>query len=450
MKRKNIKYLLLVLVLIFLISAIPYFKPKAISIDNQSAIEDALKKMKNTHDQTTLIDNPEDAFKIRLAMIQSAQKNIDISSYIIHEGDTSDQIFSELIKAADRGVRVRIVVDGKLGGMNKDFGKALSNYPGIEIYRYNPFSLFKISTWQTVHHEKHMTVDNQHLLLGGRNFGDKYFTKDTKTINTVNDFDVFVTGSDAASSMHNYFDRFVSHNETEIISSKSSMKQEKIISALKKGQTKIYDLKEYTNRTHTIESFTLMNNNLGVKDTRPKIAYALSYLSNEVQEEMILQTPYLSAHPHTLEKLRETKKRGVEVTLITNSIASSTNYPAFSNYYKNKDQFIDTGINIYEYQSDGYHSQHGKAYIYDDILAIGSVNLDDRSFFINTESMIFIKSQGLKEELQASIGDKIEKSYRVAGDGIQGGYDHPFQVSKVKELIMYTASIFSRLFSFLI
>ena len=450
MNTKNLRLLILTISLLFLISALPYFKPKTLSVEGQKAIEDDLKKVHATSDTVTLIDNHEDAFKVRMAMIQSAKESIDISTYIIHQGSTTNQIFSELINAAERGVRVRIVADGKLGGLNKNFGKALSNVPGIEVYLYNPFSLFKISSWQTVHHEKHITVDNKHLLLGGRNFGDNYFTEDTKTINTVNDYDVFITGGESALKMHDYYDRFINHEETRQVEAKDKKKYNKIIQDLIEENTREYTLQDYTDKTHNIESLSLMNNNLGVKDTTPRIAYALSYLSGHVKELMILQTPYLSAHPQTLEKMRESKARGVEVTLMTNSIASSPNFPAYSNYYKNKQKFIDTGINIYEYQSDGYHSQHGKAYIYDDLIALGSVNLDPRSFFINTESMVFIKSDGLMKELKASIGRKIDKSYHVSGDGIDGGYDTPFKVSKSKEIIMYVASIFSRLFSFLI
>ena len=83
-------------------------------------------------------------------------------------------------------------------------------------------------------------------------------------------------------------------------------------------------------------------------------------------------------------------------------------------------------------------------------MGLGSVTLDPRSFFINTESIVFIESVGLKKELEASIGRKIEKSYQVAGDGEPGGYDKPFEVTKAKEIMMDLASIFSRLFSFLI
>lgn len=450
MKTKKIRLLLLTIALIFMISAIPYFKPKDLTIESQKAIEDDLDHLQKTSDTVTLIDNHEDAFKVRMAMIQSAQETIDVSTYIIHEGKSTNQIFSELLKAADRGVKVRIVADGKLGGMNKVFGKALSNYPNIQVFTYNPFSVFKISSWQTVHHEKHITVDNTHLLMGGRNFGDNYFTPDTKTIKTVNDYDVFITGGEMATKMHDYYDSFITHEETRKVASKPNNKQTRLIEDLKTHQASNYDLKDYIIKTHAIEAITLMNNNLGVKDTSPKIAYALSYLSNQVKDLMILQTPYLSAHPHTLEKMRDTKARGVEVTLMTNSIASSPNFPAYSNYYKNKQKFIDTGINIYEYQSDGYHSQHGKAYIYDDLIALGSVNLDPRSFFINTESMVFIKSEGLMSELKSSIANKIDQSYHVAGDGINGGYDEPFEVAKSKEIIMYVTSIFSRLFSFLI
>ena len=107
---KNIKIIIITFIIIFIISAIPYFKPKEITLESRKLIEDDLNELQKTNDKAKLIDNHEDAFKVRVAMIQSAKKKIEISTYIIHEGGSTKQIFSELIKAADRGVKIRIIV----------------------------------------------------------------------------------------------------------------------------------------------------------------------------------------------------------------------------------------------------------------------------------------------------------------------------------------------------
>lgn len=84
------------------------------------------------------------------------------------------------------------------------------------------------------------------------------------------------------------------------------------------------------------------------------------------------------------------------------------------------------------------------------MLAIGSANLDDRSFFINTESMLFIESEGLRNEMLDSIDKKIKQSVHIAGDGPDGGLNKEYKVSLMKRIIMYISSIFSRIFSFFV
>lgn len=453
MKNIKVKVILLIIFFVFTLTLLPYIKPKEISNLTKQQVEEKLNNLRPSKSKVTLIDNPHDAFDVRIAMIQTAKESIDLSAYIIHEGETTDQIFSELIKAADRGVFVRIIADAKMGGLNTDFGKAISRYKNIEVHLYNPFSLFKPTTWQAVHHEKHLSIDDQYALIGGRNYGDKYFKENQKDLKTVNDYDVFIDAkkdTNIVRQLRAYTTKFINHTDTDQLEVNDRDRYQKIITKLKTIQSEKISIDPFVKKGNKIDGIRLLTNKIGHKDTEARIGYGLNYLSTISTDEMILQTPYLNAHPQILKSFDQAVKKNVETTLLTNSIASTSNYPAFSNYYRNRKKFIDTGINIYEYQSDGMNSQHGKAYIFDDYLAIGSVNLDDRSFFINTESMVFIQSEGLKKDMKDSIAKKVAQSYRVSKTGVSGGYDEPLDVSIIKRILIYAASLFSRAFSFLV
>lgn len=453
MKKTSIRLTLIAIVLVFFMTAIPYVRPAELEKELRNKVEYDLNNLPFKNEKVKLIDNPIDAFNVRMAMIQNAQKTIDVSAYIFHEGPTTDLIFSDLIRAADRGVKVRIISDYKMGGMRKAFASSLNAHENIEIYNYNPFRLFKPSTWQSVHHEKYLNVDQEMVLIGGRNYGDKYFSLDEEKIKTVNDYDVLIlseTNNNLSTQVYQYTSRFIKYGSVEAFKSKVSVKDSKYLDHLRSLKSESYDLSLYTDNMHDSEGLSFMTNAMRSTDVEAKIAYALKYLQKNSKEEIYLQSPYLTANKETLYLLNESKAKGLKISLLTNSISSSSNYPAYSNYYINKDKFINTGIDIYEYQSTGYHSQHGKAYIFDNMLAIGSANLDDRSFFINTESMLFIESEGLRNEMLDSIDKKIKQSVHIAGDGPDGGLNEEYKVGLLKRIIMYISSIFSRMFSFLV
>lgn len=445
--KKIIAGIVCILIIYLIATTIPYIKPKKITDDKKKEIQATLQNSQFKEESVTLIKDSHDALDIRLAMIQNAKESIDMSYYIIQEGETSDQVLAELIHASKRGVKVRVLVDGKVGGLNNKRGRYLSSFDNIDVYVYNPVNLLKPFELQSVHHEKYLIIDDSYSLVGGRNIGDRYFKYDEEYTLTVDDLDVFVHNekgtSELAIALSSYMDDFLDNAPIKKISPKRKGYKKDLESINNDSKS----LNSYINKSTPAKRMSFIANPYLPKDTSPVIPFVFSELVNE-SEEIMFQTPYLTANKYTLETLNANK--GKKITLLTNSVASSSNYPAFSNYSFHKKKFINTGMDIFEYQSSGNHSLHTKAYIFDDYVSIGSFNLDDRSFFINTELMLLVDAEGLKDELIESFKIDLNESYQVAGEKKNIGLDNPYKVSFFKKALMSIFGLLSNLYSFLV
>ena len=131
-----------------------------------------------------LLSNGLDAFVGRVILAQMAERSIDLQYYEFHQDTVGRLMIKELLMAADRGVRVRMLIDDMYGSEADDVWTALDAHPNIEVRLFNPFSrsIPKSIQWITRFkdlnhrmHSKSFTVDNQVTILGGRNIGDVYF-----------------------------------------------------------------------------------------------------------------------------------------------------------------------------------------------------------------------------------------------------------------------------------
>jgi len=148
-----------------------------------------------------LLGNGLDAFVARAVLAQAAERSIDVQYYLYHD-DLAGRLFTDqLLKAADRGVRVRLLVDD-MDLEGRDFGAAaLDSHPNVEVRLFNPFSRKTSRATQFVTrlgsvtrrmHNKSFTVDNQATILGGRNIGNEYFEADPDL--AFSDLDVLAIG----------------------------------------------------------------------------------------------------------------------------------------------------------------------------------------------------------------------------------------------------------------
>lgn len=422
-------------------------------------------------DRVVLVEHPQEAFSRRVELIRSAKKTLDVCYHNIKKGESADCFVGELIQAADRGVHVRVLLDDVLGGLqgeHKNLKLALLSHPNIEYRGYNPIHLLKPWDFHVRLHDKFIIADDAAMMLGGRNIGDEYFDPPYYDGKVTNDRDVLVLNTKANTKQSKdsvladgafYMNELWTSNRTapqeelsnkELEEGKQAQSDAKAICNRWQKEYKDYYFPKETMEhvslpTHQV---SLLHNPLDGYKKEPVVgATVCNLLKNG--KDIIIQTPYATANKYLLHALKMIA-HDADVTLLTNSLASSPNYPAFSNYITQRKKFIQTGVNIYEYQSKD--SIHGKTCLANERLSIvGSLNLDDRSLYIDTESVLVIDSKPFYQQLHQEMCQLIDDSAFVMPDNT---YDPNAQgiveVSFGKKCMMWVVSIFSRMFQCLI
>ncbi len=148
-----------------------------------------------------LLGSGRDAFVARAVNARHAERSIDVQYYMFHQDTVGRLLLQELVAAADRGVRVRMLIDDMYGGEADGVWSALDSHPSVDVRLFNPFergrskNLQFVTRFRTVNHRMHsksFTVDNQVSIVGGRNIGDEYFQADPNLAFT--DVDVMAIG----------------------------------------------------------------------------------------------------------------------------------------------------------------------------------------------------------------------------------------------------------------
>lgn len=458
------KVLIIFLLYLFVFNIIPFILPKDVSDEftNSLGKENTIKA---GQDRVALVEDHVDAFNARLAMIQNSRSSIDIVYHTIQDGKSTDALFLELYQAAERGVEVRILIDGKVGSINREVAlqlKELSAHENISVGKYNPANILKPWEFQALLHDKFIIVDNEYLLLGGRNLGDKYFKPQGYEGKFADDRDIFVYNTkdtmdgSVLSQVSKYADSLWESKNIKLVKSKNNpnLKEELQVTAdifYEENPDFIqYKIGDYVERCLETTNIYMIHNPINNGKKEPWVAYQLQQLAYEATDNILIQTPYSTANKKllsTYDSISDT----LNIDIVTNSPASTPNYPAFSNYYSQRKKFLNSGVNLYEYQSTD--SIHGKSFIYDNkISAVGSFNLDDRSIYLSTESMIIVESEEFATQLADAIGSFKEQSLQVGKDNnyIYNQNIKEVQASNIKLAMLWFVSIFSRLFQFLI
>ncbi len=446
-------------------STVAYILPKRVSHQSKKQLDKSKDEQikHNRNDRVVLVESPADALNVRLELIQNSARTLDIVYHTMHDSASTDVFLGEVFHAAERGVTVRILIDGKLGAPKKsmrDKLRALNSHSNISYRVYNPANFLKPWEFHALLHDKMIVVDNQYLLLGGRNIGDRYFGPAGYARAITNDRDAFVWSTDqtrhsVVSQAQKYLNTLWNspHTEAEKSNYEPWLVQEMVESmepfAKRNPKFFVKTLEDYKASTVTATSTRLIHNPINNSKKEPWVALQLRELADQADHSVLLQSPYNTGNKHLLQTLQRTAAR-VPVTLLTNSMGSSPNLPAFSNYYSQRRKFLATGIRIFEYQN--YDSIHAKSMVFDDrISAVGSFNTDDRSMYLSTETMLIIDSEPFAEQLNDAIHRQMATSLEV---GLNNRYIKNPDVEQtpvplIKRMMMFATSVFSRAFQFL-
>lgn len=410
-----------------------------------------------SQDRVVLLEDGSFAGLARINLIEQAKETIDIAYYSIDSGTMADTFLGGLVEAADRGVQVNIILDGLVNnprGKLRDTIYAFAKHPNIELKLYEPLNLLRPWTWNNRLHDKLMMVDDKYAIIGGRNIGDKYFIKG-KQETQVNDRDVLIINTKQAqvknsviSEMNDYFDKLWTHDFTKQSVKKLSDRQKQTgvtqtelllenLQQLKKTHPKAFNrIFDWNRMSISTKKITFIHNPVQRLSKEPWIWSEISSLMEEAEDSFTIESPYVIPTKKMLNYLGDISVPPENVTIITNSLESTPNLLAFSGYMRHSNKIVSNGFNVLEFE--GPNSIHGKTYVFDDrISAIGSFNLDARSTFLSTESMVVIDSTELADLLNIEMRSSFPEDLGAA----------PFNRETEKESAPFMKILFLELLS---
>jgi len=404
-----------------------------------------------------------EAFTARIAMTDLTDKTLDLQYYIWDEDETGRLLALHTLEVADRGVKVRILLDDIGLQGRDDFVAAMDAHPNIEIRIFNPFSNrgmhlmdFLTDTDRVNHrmHNKTVIMDNAFAVIGGRNIGNHYFGV-SDDIN-FRDMDVAAVGPVVRdiSKMYDYFwngrwsvpiSRITKKTYTMEDLEKQRKKLHKKIKKdhypypLEKDSKQLQrHMKQLMDQFVWAKGTVLYNDPEQMRRARENQKHTLIKKLHQrmrnLHKSLYLESAYFIPRNAALSHLIALSKRGVKVRILTNSLKSNDVLAAYAGYSSHRMELLRSGIDIYELRADAGGSKiinhtpvkrevntglHTKIMVFDEKdVFIGSFNLDPRSSKINTEGGLYIESPLLAKRVMNYMneGIKAENAYHLALD----------------------------------
>jgi len=401
-----------------------------------------------------------DAFVARYALIDQAQRSLDIQYYIWHSDTTGTLLVDGLLRAADRGVRIRILLDD-LDTAGKDRSIALIDaHPNVEIRLYNPFvnrsaravdfatDLKRVNRRM---HNKSLTADNQATIVGGRNIGNEYFGAVSHA--EFSDLDVLALGP-VVKDVSTMFDKYWNSEWVIPVNSfakRQTITEEALAKAREGFNKKVSEMKDgpyvealkqsgVLQRTRFREMQFSWGEAVLLYDDPSKVVTTevnaethlapklVPYIRNTT-EELIIISPYFVPGDALVNALGDMVQRGIRVRILTNSLAANDVGVVHAGYMRYRIPLLKRGVELYEFkavqESKGQHgknwsgssqaSLHAKTFGLDRrMVFVGSFNLDPRSVALNTEMGVLFESPELAGALGEAFDHDIENAaYRL-------------------------------------
>jgi putative cardiolipin synthase len=425
----------------------------------------------------------------RIQLAERAQRSLDVQYYVIADDGAGRLLLRALKKAAQRGVRVRLLVDDLYTATTDQLLLALNDTPNVEVRLFNPFccargslagrfvaSAFDLERLNHRMHNKLFIADGVMAVAGGRNIADEYFTLNTSQ-NFV-DMDALVVGKVIA-QLSSIFDDYWNSEEVYPIAAiaqphadRATLRAEfdanvDMASPARNIVLPSTDLLGYGPIGEEFDEGRmglLWGQANAVADPPAKRrfvsdseAYAASVTKRfwarllEAEQEIVLTTPYLVPGELGMAAFEDMRKRDVNVTLLTNSLAANDEPLVHSGYARYRQRLLRDGVELYELSparttrnkrlgllGNSRGRLHAKTAVVDrHRMFIGSVNLDPRSATQNTELGIMVDSPQLAREMLRIINiSKIDTAYRLRLSAKSGAIEW-LTLDGEKEVILY-------------
>lgn len=414
-------------------------------------------------DSATILETGEEALDVRLKLIANAEHSIRAGSYIYALDETGTLVTSALLAAADRGVQVRLIIDGLIGMVNLKQSPgafALGSHPNVEIRFYNPVNLLDPMGLNARYHEKFFVVDDAWLVLGGRNVADEFLSQ---TGNPKYNYDQDVLmhadreGLNACDQVAAYFDAMWDSPWCKTRFAAVPAWREKAVALSRAAFDETWQTLQAERDLGPIDLAALVPVERSVfiagditpRPKAPVVYDKLLQLMASAKERVVLQSPYFVMDAPMRNALAAVCDLPTDMTLMTNSAATGNNIIASADGVFHRAMMNRLDAKALEVQGD--YSMHTKSILVDDNLSVfGSFNVDPRSAYIDTEIMLAVYSEPLADLLEENMRALLVQSAPV---NAQAAESWPMVEKKdggfMKSAIIYLLSPFVSLFRFL-
>jgi len=438
-----------------------------------------------------------DAFAARMMLARAAERSLDVQYYIWHADMTGVLLLEALHEAADRGVRVRLLLDDNgTSGLDQALS-AMDGHPNIQVRLYNPFAvrwpkplgyLTEFGRLNRRMHNKSFTADNQATIVGGRNIGDEYFGATLGVLFT--DLDVLAIGaavSDVSTDFDRYWNSESAYPVSALLKEASATELEELeadaanierspqAAAYAQAMRELPFIRQLLRGELALEwSDTRMvsddpRKTIGTAPREAMLPHQLHEIVGVPTRDLVLVSPYFVPTAAGTQAFAKMARNGVRVRVLTNALEATDVAVVHSGYAKRRKALLAAGVELYEmkrmaarternkgmgpFGSSG-SSLHAKTFAVDgQRVFVGSFNFDPRSARLNTELGFVIDSPVLARHIADAFDQEIPRTaYRVrlddmgklyweeAGDGRTLRHDAEPGASLWQRLIVWLAS----------
>ena len=408
-----------------------------------------------------LMDRGRDALSWRTILADAAEKSIDAQYFLWKDDEAGKIMMQRLLAAADRGVRVRVLIDDSMTESDPEYLALFGAHPKVELRLYKPFGpkhkslvmrwidyVADMSVLNRRMHNKLFVVDGSIAIAGGRNIGNEYFEYPGPFVNRSRDLLALGPVVDTAGQAFDLYwnsDWTVPIEDvvTPVPTLDEAMAQQQRLDAFAADPAhyppgSYDDPKEIDAEMATLGEELLWGKARLLVDAVPekdgksqthqeldKTGVTLARIANESTDEVLIQSAYLVLLDGGFETLGAMADKGVAVKLATNSMASNNHLTAFVGYAKQRKKLLETGAVLYEMRPDAKSERalftaaqmnqhkttfglHAKTMVFDRKIAfVGSFNVDPRSVNLNTEMGWLVESETLAKAVANSIENDI-------------------------------------------
>ena len=416
-----------------------------------------------------VLDTGRQAFNSRVALAGTAERTLDAQYYIWNNDTTGRILANSLVEAADRGVRVRLLMDDYgVGGKDRQL-IALDAHARIEVRVYNPFNeglrtglrkwmhfAFGFARLNHRMHSKTFITDNSFAITGGRNIGDEYF--DANPAMNHRDRDMLSVGP-VVDEISSQFDLLwnsewaipiTSLTRVAYSTEELSQRYQELREAIETDSGHLYPLpatpaqkrdliQSYLDKAIWAPTRFVYNPPSitgGDESGSAVVSDALVDLLSKAENEVLVESAYFTIMNDMISHLSPSIKSGLDIKVLTNSLSTTDVWTIHAGYTRNREKLLQRGVEIYEWRRDGQsctklidndrldcdklkYSLHAKSVVFDrDTVFVGSFNLNPRSQLLNTETALIIHSTELAQRIAADISLEMqpENSWRLGFD----------------------------------